>query len=152
MHAEKNRKAFLTMIAVSEGTAGLGDNGYNVLYGGGLFTGYADHPRLVRTMKIKGKMVPSSAAGRYQILARYYDSYRHILSLPDFSPASQDAIALRMMRECIALMDVDVGRIEQAIRKCASRWASFPGAGYKQHEQKLQTLLDAYVAAGGQLA
>lgn len=40
-----NRKAFLTMIATAEGTAKLGDNGYNVLVGGSLFTGYADHPQ-----------------------------------------------------------------------------------------------------------
>lgn len=145
-----NRQAFLTMIATSEGTAPLGDNGYNVLVGGKLFKGYADHPRILVDLPRLG--IKSTAAGRYQILARYFDVYKKQLKLPDFSPASQDAIAVQMIRECGALDDVDAGRVGAAIEKCKSRWASLPGAGYGQHEQNRDFLVSAYIKAGGVVA
>lgn len=149
-----NRKAFLDMIAVSEGTSHLGDDGYNVLVGGRLFESYADHPRKLIDL---GRGLKSTAAGRYQLLARYFDHYRALLHLDDkeqypegpFSPAAQDAIALRQIKECRALADVDAGHLETAIRKCRNIWASFPGAGYGQHEQKLADLGNAYIKAGG---
>lgn len=147
-----NRKAFLDMIAFSEIGPDLlarSDNGYNVLVGGGLFHGYADHPQ--KSIEYQpGKY--STAAGRYQILARYFRAYRIMLHLQDFGYEAQDAIALQMIRECKALDDIDAGRIQDAIRKCSSRWASFPGAGYQQHENKIDKLLEAYVDAGGILA
>jgi muramidase (phage lysozyme) len=142
-----NRKAFLDMIAFSEGTAYLGDNGYNVLVGGGLFDGYADHPRRLITLNSKG--LKSTAAGRYQLLSRYFDHYKALLHLADFGPDSQDKIAIQQVRECRALDDVDAGRLEMAIKKCRNIWASFPGAGYGQHEQKLADLGNAYLKAGG---
>jgi len=146
---EQNRKAFLDMIAVSEGTKGRGEDGYNVLVGGGFFHGYEDHPR--RRIQVN-KALYSTAAGRYQILARFYDAYKKMLGLPDFSPASQDAIAMQMARERKALEDIDAGRIEAAIHKCRRTWASFPGAGYGQHEDEMADLVAAYVEAGGVVA
>lgn len=143
-----NRAAFLTMIAVSEGTETIGDQqGYNVNVGGKLFSSYADHPRT--PVYIKSIKKTSTAAGRYQILARYYDVYKKQLNLPDFSPDSQDKIALQLIRECKALDDIDAGRFESAVAKCKSRWASLPGAGYGQHENTLDRLQLAYVNAGG---
>lgn len=142
-----NRKAFLDMIATSEGTAAIGDNGYNVLVGGRLFKGYADHPRIV--VDLPRLRIKSTAAGRYQILARYFDAYKRSLKLPDFSPASQDAIAIQMIKECKALADVDAGRVGVALDKCRSRWASLPGAGYGQREHSRDFLVSAYIKAGG---
>lgn len=142
------------MIAFSEGTKGKGDNGYNVLVGGKLFAGYADHPR-VKLYETKdefirnGKKDYSTAAGRYQILAKYFDAYKKQLNLPDFSPESQDKIALQLIKECNALADIDDGRFYLALTKCKSRWASLPGAGYGQHENKSDTLLLVYQQAGG---
>lgn len=146
MRMNRNCKAFLDMIAWSEGTLGRGDNGYNVLVGGDLFEGYADHPR--KKIKVRDGLW-STAAGRYQILARNFDFYSRYLGLKGFGPASQDAIAMHMLGECHALEDIDAGRIERAVRKCASRWASFPGAGYNQPERSMAKLLDAYTRAGG---
>lgn len=144
-----NLKAFLKMISVSEGTAGLGDDGYNVVVGGTLFYNYGDHPRKrVWIERIKNF---STAAGRYQIMQRYFDAYKEQLHLPDFSPASQDAIAVQMIKECKATQDIEEGRIEAAIAKCKSRWASFPGAGYGQAENKMAKLIKAYTDAGGNL-
>jgi muramidase (phage lysozyme) len=146
----QNLKAFLDMIAWSEGTAGKGDDGYNVLVGGGLFEGYADHPR--QAIYLSGLRIKSTAAGRYQILARFFDHYRHTLGLKDFSPASQDAIAVQLIRECKAMEDIEAGRLEEAVTKCRSRWASLPGAGYGQHEQDYADVEQAYLQAGGTLA
>jgi muramidase (phage lysozyme) len=142
-----NREAFLTMIAVSEGTQHLGDRGYNVCVGNSLFYDYSKHPRKLLWIKRIGKY--SSAAGRYQVLAKFYDYYKKALQLPDFSPASQDAIAIQLIKECKALADVDAGRFETAVEKCKSRWASLPGAGYGQHENTMEKLKTAYVNAGG---
>lgn len=144
-----NLAAFLTMIAVSEGTEELGDHGYNVLVGGTLFEGYADHPRKLIDL---GNGLRSTAAGRYQILERTFDAYKVQLHLPDFSPASQDAIALQLIHECHATQDVVIGNFDGAVSSCASRWASLPGAGYGQREQKMADLEGAFTQAGGTLA
>ncbi|MGZ5009200.1 MAG: glycoside hydrolase family 24 protein [Methylobacter sp.] len=152
-----NIDSFLTMIAISE----LGDellavseNGYNVIVGSTakkpvLFSCYKDHPRV--TIDLPKLGIKSSAAGRYQILAKYFDAYKKQLGLPDFSPLSQDRIAIQMIRECKALSDIESGRIPSAIEKCRSRWASLPGAGYGQKENKLSDLLASYKSAGGVL-
>lgn len=155
MNAATNRRAFLDMIASSEIGAKLlakSDNGYNVMVGGKLFDSYRDHPRVLTTVTIKGKEVKSTAAGRYQLLARYWDAYRKQLRLPDFSPASQDAVALQQIREQRALPLVDAGHFDDAVHLCANIWASLPGAGYGQHENDLVDLRKAFVAAGGVLA
>lgn len=67
-----NITAFLDMLAVSEGTAGHGDDGYNVLVGGDLFHGYDRHPNVLVTLNSKG--LKSTAAGRYQFLRRTWAS------------------------------------------------------------------------------
>ena len=156
---DKNVKAFLDTIAVSEigkRLLAISDNGYNVIVGGELFDDkgtpdelfddYADHPRKVVDL---GRGLKSSAAGRYQILARYFDAYKKTLGLKDFSPASQDAIAIQMIKEQRAMPDVLAGRFDEAIRKCSNIWASLPGAGYGQHENKLVDLRKAFIEAGG---
>lgn len=154
MAMSKNMTAFLSMIAYSEGTDNgrqkTNNHGYDVIVGGSLMTGYVDHPR--RLIDLPRLGIKSTAAGRYQILSKYYDAYKKQLRLPDFSPTSQDAIALQLIRECKAIDDVESGRIPDAINKCRSRWASLPGAGYGQHEQKMDKLIAVYRAAGGLLA
>ena len=145
------------MIAVSEigpKLLAVTDNGYNVIVGSTpakpiLFDSYADHPR--RLIKINERL-SSTAAGRYQLLARYFNHYRDLLDLPDFSPASQDAIALQQVKECRAFAAIEAGDLNEAVRKCAHIWASLPGAGYGQHENSIGILLAAYMAAGGKVA
>lgn len=153
MQLSANLKAFLDTIAHSEiGTKLLArsDDGYNIIVGGALFHNkYVDHPRiLVKPPKIP---VASTAAGRYQILARYFDAYKKQLGLLDFGKDAQDRIAIQLIHECGALEDIEEGKITSAIHRCRSRWASLPGAGYGQHENKIHDLLAAYEAAGGTL-
>lgn len=145
-----NLAAFLDTIANSEGTTKYGkDDGYDVLVGGNLFTSYKDHPNKVITLANLG--IKSSAAGRYQILYKYWRHYKEVLMLNDFSPTNQDLVAIQYIKEQKAYKDVLNGNIKEAIAKCSNIWASFPGAGYNQHENKLQVLLDKYVEFGGKL-
>lgn len=144
----QNLQAFLWAIRVSEGTSG--SNGYRTMVGGSLFDGYADHPR--RKVWIENIKDYSSAAGAYQILQRTWDGVAGKLGLPDFSPTSQDAAAVELIRQRGALADVRAGRFAVAMNKCRKEWASLPGAGYGQHENTLIALQNAYTNAGGQLA
>ena len=144
-----NLKAFLDMIAVSEGTKGRGNDGYNVIVGGSLFSDYADHPKKLVWLR---PGLASTAAGRYQLLSRYWDVYKKQLNLKDFSPASQDAVAIQQIKERKALDDIEKGYIGVAIDQCKNIWASLPGAGYGQHENSEDKLIAAYKAAGGIVA
>ncbi|MBQ5963136.1 glycoside hydrolase family 104 protein [Massilia sp. ZL223] len=150
----QNVRAFLDMIAHSEGTDNgrqpTRNHGYDVIVGGNLFHCYKDHPReLVTLGKLK---IKSTAAGRYQLLSRYFDAYRNQLGLKDFSPLSQDLIAIQQIRECRALGLVEQGRFAEAVKKVKNIWASLPGAGYGQHENKLTDLAAVYLRKGGVLA
>lgn len=152
-----NLKAFLDMIAFSELGAALlaeSDDGYNVIVGSTpahpiLFSRYTDHPRRLMTMMIKGRTVQSTAAGRYQILARYFDAYKKQLGLPDFGHDSQDRIAVQLIGECRAMPLILAGRFDAAVAACSSRWASLPGNRDDQHQNGLAALHTAYLASGG---
>lgn len=147
-----NRSAFLYMLAISEGTQGIGDRGYNALVGGSTFSNYAAHPDvLVNLPRRNNTPLKSTAAGRYQFIHSTWLDLATKLGLKDFSPASQDVACMELVRECGALDDVDAGRISVAISKCSHIWASLPGAGYGQHENVLASLLATFTQAGGVL-
>lgn len=149
-----NEKAFLDMLAISEGTAHLGDRGYNVLVGGKLFDSYAKHPGIRVSLPRKGKEpLVSTAAGRYQFLIGTWQDLSEALKLKDFWPDSQDRACLHIINKwCKAGDDVREGRIAEAIKKCRKIWASLPGAGYGQLEHSTDKLLAAYKSAGGTIA
>lgn len=148
VNLHSNIAAFLDMLAFSEGTVKFGnDDGYNVIVGGTLFKDYSKHPNI--SVKLPKLGIFSTAAGRYQLLGRYWVPYKMLLRLNDFSPISQDAIAIRMIREQKAYADIVEGRFSEAISKCHNIWASLPGAGYGQHEHSLGRLLAEYLRCGG---
>lgn len=149
MMVSKNLKAFLDMIAWSEGTSSskyTKNKGYDVIVGGidspNVFTDYRDHPNILVTVNSKG--LKSTAAGRYQLLNRYWVVYKKQLGLKDFSPDSQDAVAIQQIRERKALNDIENGDIDEAIRKCSNIWASLPGNSYGQFQHKISDLLVQY--------
>lgn len=146
----KNLIAFLDLIAWAEGTAGKGDDGYNdIVDPAGFFDDYSSHPHQLVQVNAR---IKSTAAGRYQLLSRYYEHYKKQLGLPDFSPLSQDKIAIQQIKEQRALDDILCGRIDQAIEKTCNIWASFPGAGYKQREHSLSAMREQFWKLGGTLA
>lgn len=149
----QNVCAFLDMLAWSEGTdwpkQKTANHGYDVIVGGSLFTDYSKHPnRLVPLPRLK---ISSTAAGRYQLLYRYWVAYCKTLGLNDFSPLTQDKIAIQQIKERRAIPMIQQGRLEEAVKACSNIWASLPGAGYGQHEHKFDTLRAAYLMAGGNL-
>lgn len=150
----RNALAFLDMLAVSEGTddgrQATRDDGYDVLVGGELFASYADHPR--RLVRLRPGLA-STAAGRYQLLARYWDAYRESMRLHGgFIPENQDRVAVQQIRERGALPLIEAGRFDEAVARVRNIWASLPGAGYGQHEQRIERLREAYTRAGGAIA
>lgn len=163
LELNRNVNAFLDTLAVSElgqDLIDVSDDGYNVIVGSTaskpvLFNNYADHPRRLVTLTIKGqkgtepKLIRSTAAGRYQLLSRYFDAYRSQLRLQDFGPYSQDMIAIQLIRECKAVDLILKGKIAEALVACKSRWASLPGAGYGQHEHDLEYLCQVFFQKGG---
>ena len=88
------RKAFLDMLAWSEGTDNgrqkTRNHGYDVIVGGELFTDYSDHLANLLTLNPKLK---STGARRYSFFPVGGDAYRKQLGLKDFSPKSRDAVA-----------------------------------------------------------
>lgn len=144
--AHPNVQAFLRVIRRGEGTAG--ENGYRTLFGGGLFTGYADHPRV----KVSKSGYTSTAAGAYQFLSSTWDETARVMGLPDFTPASQDRGAVGRIMYRGALDDVKAGRFEQAIKKVAREWASMPGSPYGQPVISMATARSVYSTAGGAFA
>ena len=166
----ENLNAFLDTITFSELGAGLitpeTDNGYKVIVGSTpkhpiLMPTYADHPRKVIAVAVLNAEarpgIYSTAAGAYQILARYFDAYKAQLSLPDFSPVSQDKIAIQLIRECHALSWVEAGYIAQALYACSSRWASLPRhpgdehGAYGQGANHIEGLLSFFRSFGGKV-
>lgn len=156
-----NRKAFLDMLAVSEGTCAAKhpltqNDGYDVIVTGSsgpeIFTDFSQHPFVGRKPKhISGKLY-STASGRYQFMRVHWEHYRDQLGLPDFGPEAQDTLALQLIRERAALPLIDGGRFDLAVAKVRNIWASLPGAGYGQPEHGIEKLRTAYLNAGGVLA
>lgn len=154
-----NVAAFMDMLAYAEGTERYGaDDGYNVIVGGSLFHDYADHPRKRIQLREddpctqRDESLASTAAGRYQFLARTWDDCRKRLGkllLPDFSPASQDRACILLLRQCGAHSMLLANRFEDALNCARGLWASLPGAGYGQREVKADKLREIYIKAGG---
>lgn len=147
--APNELRAACDMIAYSEIGKELlaaSDDGYNVVVGSTaakplLFVGYAKHPN------IYNRAMNSHAAGRYQGMPATWERVRTRLKLPDFSPVSQDMFCIELFRERLAIPDFLAGNVAAAMQKCRKEWASLPGAGYGQHENKAPVLLDVYYAA-----
>lgn len=149
-----NRTAFLAMIGQSEVGATLiseTDSGYNVLVGATpsnplTFSDYSTHPNILN------QQYDSTAAGLYQINHPTWLTLVKQTGLSDFSPATQDAMAIQLITNKGALADVDAGNFASAISKCAPVWASLPGNSYGQPTNALNTLQSWFQNAGGIVA
>lgn len=141
--------AFGAVLGTSEGTDRIPNSqgGYKALVGGTTFSSYADHPRIRVYLPRYG--IYSTAAGRYQFLASTWDDLRAKLGLLDFSPPNQDKAMVELLRERHAYDPLLAGRFDDAVALAAKTWASLPGAGYGQREEKLDVLRKVFTDNGG---
>lgn len=148
-----NVRAFLAALRYGEGTAD--EKGYRRLVGGGEFEGFDKHPNkripitYYDTNEKRRKTIFSTAAGAYQFIIATWTRTQASLSLPDFSPRSQDIGAVSLIAGRGALSDVVAGRINEAVRKCALEWASLPGSPYGQPVKSLTQFRAYYERHGG---
>ena len=143
------RKAFLDMLAWSEGTDNgrqkTRNHGYDVIVGGELFTDYLDHLAnlsATQTQINRRRTLPASfplvgcllqAAWPERLLSEKVRTLWYCSRLR--------SVALYLM--------IDRGDIRQAIDRCSNIWASLPGAGYGQFEHKADSLIENSKEAGG---
>ena len=150
MTIDAKEKAFLDLISWSEGAEY--DTIVNGVDGPSTFTDYSTHPFangkpaiLVRRPCAEfPKGLYSTAAGRYQLMLHWWLPYKTLLGLSDFSPPSQDAIAIQQIRERKAIALIETSREDLAIEDCDNIWASFPGNSYGQGGRSLDRLLAQY--------
>lgn len=145
--------AFLSLISFSEGAQY--DTIVTGVDGPATFSDFSDHPfapQFARAPVIvrRSPLLESTAAGRYQLLYRYWVPYKAQLGLADYSPASQDAVALQQMKERGAVALIATGDIQGAITACSNIWASFPGNDYAQGGKSMGDLLEQYQAFNSQ--
>jgi muramidase (phage lysozyme) len=148
--ADRNVAAFLKAIAEAEG------GGYDFKYGAvkgkrndpWRFSDYSTHPG----PGIGGR---TTAAGMYQITTATWREHGGKMGLSDFSPKTQDLIAIELLRSVGATEKIKAGDVAGAMRGAASKWAALPmGPGLGNHNppQPFVTYEDfyrTYQAAGG---
>ena len=136
-------KAFLDTLAFAEGTR----DRYNYIFTFVTFNSYADHPR--RT--ICAGSYCSTAAGRYQFLARTWDGIASGLGLADFTPPSQEKAALEIIRRAgaynVVLQSNVYENFTAALGKLNRTWASLPGSPYGQPAHSASELWEVYKAS-----
>jgi len=126
---EANVKKFLDFLGRAEGAD------YNTIVGGSKFSDFRAHPRVVGLRTAEG---PSTAAGKYQIVGSTYDEVAPKLGIRDFTPDSQDRIAVELIRRKGALEDVRNGNFDAAIGKLGGTWASLPSSPYSQPKRSAE--------------
>jgi lysozyme len=158
--APQNVSAFLHMLQSSEHVYPRdveNQAAYSTFYGGSTFSSFADHP--VNTREKVGVRLSdaqcrasgfkpgcvSTAAGAYQFIKPTWDRIRAMSPrLPDFSPASQDAAAVRLLDQIGALTLIEVGDIEGAVTKASKTWASLPGSKAQQNPRQMAFIIDRF--------
>lgn len=128
-----NVQRFLNMVALAEGTAKPGVDPYRVNFGGSQMDDLSAHPGVRREFtQTDGKKNYTTAAGKYQFLKGTWDDVAGKLGLQDFSPQSQDAAAVELLRRNGALPHVLNGDFNEAVKRSGSTWASLPSSPYAQ--------------------
>lgn len=147
-----NVAAFLKAIAAAEG------GGYDFKYGAlkgrsndrWRFTDMSTHPG----PGIDGR---TTAAGMYQITRPTWEYHGAKLGLRDFSPRTQDLIAVEILRSLGVIEAIKAGRVVEAMPKVARIWAALPkGPGQTNHYppqryMHFEKFLSVFLAAGGQV-
>lgn len=119
--AETNVAAFLKAIAEAEG------GGYDFKYGAvkgkrndpWRFTDTSTHPGA-------GYGGKTTAAGMYQITVDTWRQHGGRMGLADFSPKTQDLIAVEMLRSMGVIENIKAGNIVEVMPQAAKKWAALP--------------------------
>lgn len=134
-----NVRKFLDMIQKAEGSKGY-DYGFNNVK----LKNLDDHPRTSSTFtQTDGKKNTTNAAGKYQFMEKTWDGVKSRLALTNFSPESQDAAAVELLRQRGALDDIKAGNWSTALTKTGAEWASLPTSPYKQAKRSMEFVYDA---------
>ncbi|AFZ11233.1 glycoside hydrolase family 24 [Crinalium epipsammum PCC 9333] len=138
-------RAFLDVISMAE-TGTIDPSSYSILVFNGSFSDFSTHPKVKQCSAIRGRRICSTAAGRYQIMDFNWDYLAPKLGLPDFSPESQDRMALYFIERKGAMADILAGRFEKAACKVGTVWASIPPPcnRYGQSRHKMAQLRQMY--------
>lgn len=152
---DANVQAFLATIRHFESG---GD--YAILYGGGHFYDYSTHPNIhvpfYNPVRSGEQGVPndySTAAGAYQINHPTWLLWSAVPGAPsDFSPASQDYLAVVGLQLKGALPDIIAGNFASAVDKVSATWASMPGSTAHQNPATLAAVMNVYTSHGGVIA
>lgn len=145
-----NVQAFLRVLRAGESSQD--DSAYSVMFGGGHFESFEEHPNVKNTRTLGGKPVTSTAAGAYQFLFSTWREVAQQYGLNDFGSTNQDIGAVALIHRRKALDDVLAGRFDAAISKCNREWASLPGSPYGQPTLTLAKAREVYLAHGGRIA
>lgn len=151
----QNTPLYLDLISFSEGTSTsrlTKNGGYDVIVTGvdgpEVFLDYSTHPFAARAAKLivaPGNRFPdglySSASGRYQIIVGTWRAYCKRLGLSDFTPLTQDLIAIAIIKDAHALAAISNGDIPGACALLHEQWASLPGSTAGQGGKTMDALL-----------
>jgi len=148
--ANPNVSAFLKAIAEAEG------GGYDFKYGAvkgkrndpWRFTDFSTHPG-------PGYGGRTTASGMYQITIDTWREHGQKMGLSDFSPKTQDLMAVEILRSIGVIDKIKEGNIAQAMGPAAVKWAALPkGPGLEnrypaQPFVKYEEFFAIYQANGG---
>jgi muramidase (phage lysozyme) len=139
------RKALLDTIAFAEGTRGVGQDGYNILFAYKTIDDCNVHPN--RTV-CSGSYC-STAAGRYQFLTTTWNG----LKLPNFRPENQTTGAMTLIswRKGTVPSDRPMTATEftNLMNKISYEWASLPPGRYGQPIKTMSQLRSEYCKLAG---
>lgn len=147
----ENVSAFLKAIALAEG------GGYDFKFGSvkgkkndpWRFSDYSTHPGAGRGGTI-------TAAGMYQINRETWKEMGEKMGLSDFSPQTQDLIAVEIFRSIKIIQSIVDGDVDTALPKASHRWSSLPqgknlpGRYPKQHYVDYNDFINLYKENGGE--
>lgn len=148
--ADVNVAAFLRAIADAEG------GGYDFKYGAvkgkrndpWRFSDFSTHPG-------PGWGGRLTAAGMYQITVDTWRQHGGAMGLTDFSPKTQDLIAVELLRSVGVADKIVSGDVAGAMGPAAAKWSSLPmgpGLGNRYPAQpfvKYEAFYQSYKTAGG---
>jgi muramidase (phage lysozyme) len=139
-------RALLDTIAFTEGTAGHGEDGYNVTFDYHYFSSCDRYPDI----EVCAGGNCSTAAGRYQFLEDSWDE----MGLPSFHPDDQDRGAMKTITHKRGVSvppdrALTGDEFKAAMDVLSYEWASLPPSRYGQHAYSLSETRTMYCSFAG---